>query len=346
MADQTLSTVSSALSQLYAPKLVSQFNRLSVLTAALPKKVGKGKNVAWDVHFSAGTAASYSDGADVSTYDVDTPVAATLSWGLYRTSFSVSGLAQAAAASSVGSAAELMALIETNAATKGMKLASTLNADFFTGTSAIVGLESAVAGSGTYAGVVPGTYSEWVSSELANGGVSRALTKSLLDNLEEDIYEACGMAPDLIVTTPAIARKYESLLDANSRWVVPTGDISAVQSGNGARSVLNDHSGFTGLAYKGIPIFRDRNCPAGKLFMLNRSFIDIEVLPQPGTNTATVEKAKELAGEWGANALGMLARIEAMAKTGDSDKFTMKVYCQMAVRRRNAHGILKDILET
>lgn len=348
MALQDLATnLSSALSQVYAPRLIRNFNRLSVLASVIPKEAGRGKNVAWDTMMSAASAASFTDGADVSTYDVDTPVPATLSWGLYRSSFSISGLAQAAAASSSGTAEELMALIDTSATNSAMKLISTINADLFSGSSAIVGLASALAATGTYASIAKGTYSEWAGNVLANGGTSRALTKDLIDQLEASIYTASGQSPNIIVASPGVVRKFEGLFDSFNRNIVGPGEISAINRGNFSGSaVLPSNVGFTGLHYKGIPVYRDRNCQSGYLYMLNTDFLKLKFLPQPGVNTAAIAQSKELQGAPDTNMAGLAARLEAMAKTGDADKFTMKIYLQLACLRPNAHGMLQDISES
>lgn len=352
MATQDLATnLSSALSQLYAPKLVRAFNRLSVLAATLPKKPGRGKNVAWDVQFSAASAASYTDGADVSLYDVDTPVAATLSWGLYRSSFAVTGLAQAAAATSAGSADEIMQLIDSSADNSAAKLISTINADLFAGTGAgttITGLASALAATGTYANIAKGTYTEWAGNVSSNGAVSRALTKDLMDTMEASIYTASGLVPNIIVASPGVVRKFESLFDQYSKMILTSGEVSNIQKSFATGApIVADNVGWTGLHYKGIPVYRDRNCQTGYMYFLNTEQLELQVLPQPNVNTSVISSERNLAGlPSGVNVSDVMGRIEAMAKTGDADKFTLKVYLQLKVSRPNAHGFISDISES
>ncbi|GAC1576971.1 MAG: hypothetical protein NVS3B7_10100 [Candidatus Elarobacter sp.] len=348
MALQDLATnLNAALSQLYAPKVIRAFNRISILSAMLPKAPGRGKNVAWDVYVSGNSAASYTDGADVATYDVDTPLPATLSWGLYRQSFQISGLAQAAAASSYGSADELIALIDTSASNSAMKLVSTVNADLFTGSgaNAITGLSTALAATGTYAGIAKGTYAEWAGNVYANGGVARNLTKDLMDQTEAGIYTASSLTPDCIVASPGVVRKFESLFDQMNRVILAGGEVSTVQRNVGSGAVLPDAVGWTGLSYKGIPVYRDRNCPTGTMYMLNRSMIQLQYLPQPSVNTAAIAQDRLMQGLPDTNMVGLAARLEAMAKTGDADKFTMKIYLQLAVLRPNTCGVIQDISE-
>lgn len=351
MAIQDLGTnLSAALSQLYAPSLIRQFNRMSVLATLLPKKMGRGKNAGWDVMFTGNSAQTFADGADVATYDVDTPVPATLPWGLYRSSFSISGLAQAVAATSAGSADELMDLVNTSAENAAMKLVSLVNADLFAGTGAgtqMTGLATAVSASGTYATIAKGSFAEFQGTVLANGGTVRTLTKDLIDQLEAAVFIACGFRPTVIVCSAGVARKYEGLFDSLSRVILAgPGEISAQSNtGRSSSSILQDADGFTGLHYKGIPVYRDRNCQANTLYMLNTNFIELQYMPQPGVNTAVIAADKDLHGLPNTNMAGLAARIESMAKTGDADKFTMKLYLQLAVKRPNTCAILQDISE-
>jgi len=347
MALQDLATnLDDALSQLYAPKLVRAFNRASVLGSLLPKKIGRGKNIAWDVMFSGASAASYTDGADVSTYDVDTPVPATLSWGLYRSSFSVSGLAQAAAATSAGSAQELLDIIGTSIDNSAMKLSSTLNAAMFAGTGSgttLTGLATALDNTGTYAGIARASYSEWQANVLSNGGSNRALTKALLDSLEADIFEACGFGPNAIVMTADLASKYESLFDAQTRvMLAPGNEISPMNPNGGAPGNIINPSGFTGFTYKGIPVYRDRDATANVVYMLNTEALHIEFLPQPQKTTASMSGNVQAMGS-SATDMGLAFKLESVAKTGDADKFTMKAYLNLVVTRPNACGVLKDV---
>jgi hypothetical protein len=350
MASQDLATnLSAALSQVYAPKLIRQFNRQSVLATLLMKQNGQGKNVAWDNFFSGASAASYTDGADVSTYDVDTPVAGTIGWGLYRSSFAVTGLAQAAAATSLGSADELVALIESSAQNSASKLIRKINTDLFTGTAApaIVGLGTAIAATGTYAGISQGTYSEWASTVNANGGTPRALTKVLMDTVMSSIRTSSGLRPNLIVCDEGSWRKLEAIQDTSKRVIVTPSNEMGVGFGTGAGSFMMPNAGvnegWTGTFYKNIPVFTDIDCPDGFMYFLNTDFAKIKVLPQPGVNTAAIAAMKELQAFPSTNMAGLAARIEAMAKTGDADKFTMKLYLQLEINKRNAHGLLKDI---
>jgi hypothetical protein len=351
MATQVLSDISSALSQLFAPELQRQFNRNSVLAELLPKKNGNGKNVAWDVRFSRSThAAAFTEGADVgaSELQTDTTVPATLSWASYRVGFSLSGLSVAAAASSPGSAVELLDQFQTNLEDAASDLVSQINAGLYSGagtSSAVAGLvgAGAIAATGTYANVSRSTYSEWASNVLANGGTGRSLSKSLMDQIEANIYTNSGQTPDLIVAHPSITQTYESLFDSISRVMVERGEIAALKAPNvSGAPLIATNSGYTGLTYKGIPIYRDRNCPATQMFFLNTGYTEIKVLPMVDMGTVTMSGNKPMSGGPG-NATGISAKVQSLAKNGDSDRFQLVTYLQLCVRRPNTCGVISDL---
>jgi hypothetical protein len=352
MATQVLADILTSLSQVFAPALDRQFNHLSVLAELLPKQNGAGKNVAWDVRFSRTThAANFTEGADVAAgeFNVDVTQPASLSWAAYRAAFALSGLSVAAAAGSVGSALELLDQFGSNLVDAGSDLVSQINAGLYSaaGTgSLLAGLSGAgaIAATGTYANINRSTYAEWAANVLSNGGVGRALTKALMDQMEENIYSACGMMPDIIVTTPALARTYESLFDTIQRVIVERGDITSINPNvtNVGGGMIPANTGYTGLSYKGIPIYRDRNCPTGKMFFLNRQYVAIRVLPQVNMGNSVMQQNTMLAGAPG-NDTRIQARIDSLAKNGDADKFQLVAYLQLAVRKPNACGLIDDL---
>jgi hypothetical protein len=349
---QVLSDISTALSQLFAPELARQFNRHSVIAELIPKKTGTGKNVAWDTRFSRTThAAAFTEGSDIAAgeFNTDPTQPASLSWGMYRVAFSLSGLSVAAAATSPGSALELLDQFQTNLEDAAMDLVSQINAAVYAGTGAsgqIAGFigGGALAATGTYAGVNRTTYPEWAGNVLGNSGTPRPLTKPLLDQLEGNIYTACGMPPDVIVCSPSIAQEYEQLFDTVKRVMIERGELSAMANGNtvSGEPMIARNSGYTGLTYKGIPIYRDRNCPGAQLFMLNSQYTEIKVLPQVELGAVSLAENKAMSGAPG-NPTGISAKVESLAKTGDADKFQLKVYLQLVCRRPNASGYLDDL---
>ncbi len=363
MALELRSDIQAAFSELFDKRVQRQMNRKAVLLSRLTKKRGGGKNLAWDVEFSGASAGTFTEGADVAGGDLaqDIKVPATLSWGLYRSSFGVSGLAKAVAMSSITSPEQIQDLVGDDLIGSATKLASQLNKALYNGSGAgaIIGLQTQLAASGTYANIDRGTYSEWAGNVNANGGIKRALTKFLLDDMERRIYEACGEMPTIYVTTPKIAQKYEALFDSLNRTILVKSDLSAA-SGQGGQGPEWDHeNGETGLNYKGNAILRDKDCPTSQFFMLCGDYLTFEAVP-PGTtamnDTGVGGGELELeAGNFGeagegnegdTESVGIPVHYQKIAKLGDSDRFSLVVYPQVKNRRCNAGGYIDDIDET
>lgn len=344
----TLSNVANALSQRFASKLSRQFNRMSVVAAALPSEEGFGKNVAWDAEFSGATAGSYAEGADVAggELNVDVLVPATLSWGHYRSAFKVSETELDAASSSQGSADAILALLDERIMSAGSKLASVINSDLWVGTGTdgsgnpnIVGLHGgALETSGIYAGVNRATYVEWKGNVLANGGVARALTVDLMDQMEANIFSASGVRPNLIVCDPATFRKYKGLFESVRR-IEGTGPIDRYDTSTSE------------LFYQGIPILRDKDATAGTMSFLNTK--DVKKIYLPSTKMAQSDVFKTMMkegvgsnGDGEDNFTGLPFKIAPLAKNGDSLTFFVKSVLNLKVARPCSMGYIKDLATT
>lgn len=350
MAVENLAGVTDALSQLFDAILRRQTNRQAVLLAMLMKMTGRGKNVAWDVTFDNHTGdSSYLEGADAPASDIenDTEEDAILQWALRRREIGVSSLIKKVAGSSIGNAVEYLDLIMKKALDSGSRMLSDMNIDCFTGTGVnIIGLQTALATSGTYATIDKGVETEWQGNIDANGGVPRALTKGLLDALDASIFTAAGMRPSVIVTTPGVATKYENLLDAIARQILETGELSP-RVGTIGQPLPGLDNGFTGLHYKGVPIYRDKDTPTGELYMLGLDDIEFVTLPRESTGeTATSFVETMLTDEKLRPAGSMNVALMALAKLGSSDRFLLELHPQLVVHRPNRHGIIQDIDET
>lgn len=362
MAIDNLAAISNALSTTFAPNIVRAFNREAVLAKLLPVRddggQGDAKQVAWDVSFSGASAAAFAEGADVQVSDFaqDVDVPATLPWGLYRSSFALTNLEITAAARSLKNAEVLGNMVLHRLMGSITKLASVINADLWSGTGTsgggnpnIVGFvgssyNGALITSGSYATLSVGTYPEWASNLLTNGGTARPLTFALLSQLERNIYVNSGRRPNCIVTSPGVLSKYESLFETQKRYNSNEGGavdryVGSIQSGMGGME--------TNLSWRDIPIFRDRNAPTGTLLMLNLDDLAMKFLPFPASSDGVTQTAVNLPSSNGASPTPtpLLAHIYPLARTGDAQKFSVVIYMQLAVQRTNSQGILGDISE-
>lgn len=332
-----LSEVQNVLNQTFAPALADQLNNRVDVVRLVPKTIGGGKNIAFDVKVASDhVAGSYADGATMTGGGGNaksTRVPAILQWKLVKAEFSLSGLALATASSS-GPAA-LANLFKTEIQDAARDLAVSLATQFYgdgTGNTNLDldGLGAIIATSGTYAGINRATYSTWRATRLANGAVARALTKNLMDQAERAVFRASGFRPSVIVTTPEVYTKYEALFDS----VVRTDSANRVYS-----------LGAEALAYKGIPVIRDARCPAGTMYFLSVDCCRFEQLPPLGMaeGNQLVQGYQPIVDPEGN--VGLQVGIELLGKTGDKIDGFLKVYGNMACTNPNQQAVIVDIEE-
>ncbi len=364
MAADSLSAISSALTRSFGARLIKAWNRQAVLARLLnvvsDDGQGEAKEIAWDVAFSGATAASFAEGSDVAAgeFNQDPLIPAILPWGQYRAPFKLSNLEINAAAKNMGGPAQLANIIGLRLEGSLTKMISQINADLFTGTGLdgssnpnIIGLQTALAPTGTYAGIAKGTYTEWSGNVLANGGVARPLTLDLLYNLEQLIFTSSGMFPSVIVTTAGVARKYAGLFETIRRTsdagMGPIGQFNGGTMGSG--QMYPSGPPAQDLFWRGIPVIRDRNCPTGNLFMITQSEMEIRPLPFAAAfaNLPGGAAPTQLPSSNGNQPVNtpITCAVYPLARNGSSVPFNAEVYLNLKVSRVNAHGMLQDISE-
>lgn len=345
MAAENLSGISGALAQTMAPQLTRNWNRQAVflqnIDITTAGGAGAGQNVSWDTEFSTSgaTAATFTEGADVTTYSQDPVTKALLNWGMYQSSFQLSNLEINAAAANIGNASALGDMIGERFLGAITSITDKMEQDCFTGTASpsLVGLTTAIAASGSYAGVAVGTYSEWAGNVQANGGTPQALTLAQLATAEGLAFVASGMEPDFLMTTPLIYSKYESLFNATVRTVT-----------DGSKPIPQFQGSSGRLFWRGKPIIRNRRCPAGKIFMMNSSAVELVVLPWANVpdGVMTVTKNALSSNGDGTDTVKIPFKVYPLARTGSAVKFAVEVYAQLKIRRPNAHVVISDVQET
>jgi hypothetical protein len=336
--------LSDILTTIFADDITRNIARACVLPQVLPVRYGRGKNISWVNSFTNGsgyTNGAVADGADVSVFNSDIKVPATLQYTTYVEAVAVGGRAQAAAMAS-GNPAELADLLGEEINEGITRLASAMSTAFYTGTGAsnqLQGLYSttgttygALIATGTYAGIDRSTYTEWACNVDAGSSVNRALTVDLMRDMRRTIYTASQQRPDLIITDPIQYENYAKLLGNNRRY---TQEVTL----RGQKIVLD--GGFMALEFDGIPVLEDINHPAGKMSFLNTSQCYITQLPfyKAGTNdmgevtlTGTPEE------QFGAGNVKLTARIKHLAEAGDATKLEILTYPQIVVKRPNTCG--------
>lgn len=344
-----LTDINSALGTTFAKQMVRAWNRTSVLlqemTIVSGGGQGGGKQVGWDVQFSGATAATFAEGADVSSFDNDAEVPATIAWGQYQSKFKLTNKEMNAAFANMGNATELEKILEERLFDAICAITSKINKDIIVGDGdeggnpTIVGLIEALDSSGTYATIDKGVKTEWAGIELGNSGTARPLTLDLLAAAEESEYKASGQSPEMLVTTPGVRRKYEGLFNSVQRIMSPNGSGGPIARMDG---------GSEDLFWRGRPVIRDKDVSTGILMGLRPSNLFLHVLPwapvemQP---TVVRDLISSNGGDLQKN-LGAFVNIYPLGRTGSAVKFVAEIYCQLRVPRTNEHFIVKDISET
>jgi len=349
MAAETLASISGALAQTFAPQITRLWNRQAILAKTLRSipgvGQGGGQNVAWDVEYSGATAASFAEGSDVasSEFSTDPVTKAVLSWGQYRSAFQLSNLEINAAAGNIANATALEDIVGERFLGSVTKLISKINLDCFSGTGGsnaaptIVGLDTALDSSGLYAGINKASITEWAGNKSSNGGTGRALTLPILAGGEQLAFTGSGMEPNLLVTTPGIHTKYESLFN----------DIVRIPS-DGGGPIPSFQGSTKNLYWRGNPVMRDRNATAGTLYMVNTDEVELVYLPFPGASPDGVSALnRDLPSSNGLDEerTPLMARCYPLGRTGSGVKFVVEIYIQLKVRRPNAHVIISDLIE-
>jgi hypothetical protein len=335
-----LAAVSSVLTKVFAPLTVRTANRRSLMLRLLQFRKGSGTSVQWAQEFTgAGTnAGAIADGSDAVTESNDARVPATLNWAVYSDTVKQSGLAVSAAATTM-SPEDLRDLMGRDVENSANALASKVNKDFYTQASSAAGklpvtaIDSAIAATGTYAGIDRGTYTGHAANVSLNSGTKRALTLSLMRSIRRQIFVAGGET-DLIVCDPVTFDYYGALMDPQRHYV------DQIRT---AKGPITLDPGWRALEFEGIPVLRDKDAPAGTMYMYDTKYIYWQYLPDatvPGFPKLADMIAKGDDKEPGSLPIALLA----LARTGDATKIMIKSYFQLVVERSNAQGVLGDLL--
>lgn len=332
MPINTLASIAPALPLEFDKKLARQWSRSAKLLSLLEVRMQGGKSVNWDVQFSSGAAASYNDGADVSSGEVTglNLQPAVLPWALYRRVFAMTQLAIDAASSSTMVATEIKNMFSESLFDNNADLMSKLNKEAYIGTGAntsLIGLIPALTAD-TYAGLSASTESEW-RANIKSGGSLANLTD--FRKMEADLFTVSGKRPDVIVTNASILSTYGGLFDTALHLI----------GGTRKFDIAADPTDM--LYFEGIPVIRDKDCPDGYAFFLNLD--DIYVAAMPPTvirDSAIYQVSRSYASDdnQSEDPIGLPVRMRSYATQGASSRFSIDTTCQLVVRRRNTQGVM------
>lgn len=224
---------------------------------------------------------------------------------------------------SVGVAREVTAVTSTNFTVSPPFAAAPASADSVVRSGAggsgtaqkeLTGIQTIVASSGTLFNVDPTVEPIWVSTVNSNGGTLRQLTDVLFANLAHSVAIAGGMDFDFAITTDGVHRSYSQGLTAIKRSV----NTLDLKGGYKALSI-SAGGGEIGLIW-------DRDAPGAKLF---------------GLNTSHLTQHEMSDWEWMDEDGAVLSRVSGV----DAYEAVLFKYHELTTDKRNAHGLISDLLE-
>lgn len=333
--DVTLSILQ--LSDILKDELVDSGNYQCNLMKVLPIKPARNANaITWAVDgYSGAPAETYAEGADVSAYTTATQFKPSLGYGRYRDNKNISGSAWRQAAMSPAPVAS-RDLIGAKLAEAIKYVTLELGIDAFTGTggNGIVGLETAIDVSTTYAGVDRSTNTGFRSTETTGGNA--ALSLPMLRNLIlNTMKRARNAKPTHLIGSFDTMGKIMGLADSNFR--VHFDGAAADRAAAKGLSI-----GFDYIDVLGIPFVADNNCPDGEIFAINDSVCHWEYVPAPNDGLGGYSMVS------GVDSLGdrlMLPFMLApLAKAGDSIKFSVMAELALVVRDPSKCGKLTNFV--
>lgn len=347
MAEITSTAIAAGLAQEY-PEVFSTVFRQFVAAQFIPTRPGSGKNDSFDVRFRSTQAArNATEGQDVTTYINDTFVPATGVWAEYDAAIKITGLANAIARSSGGTASEVKELRREALVAAYAELAVLLRADFYSGVStspqSLIGLYGgttigALGSTGTYYNINRGGAAplpNWAGNVLRNGGVKRKLMPKHIDQALTAVVDARGTMPNVMLANSALCDSLRETLNVQYVQEISTG---------GAPIRLS--AGYRAINYQGIPIVRDPSCTANVLFGLDTSQISFRQLTQESDPfvQATMQ-ALQAQGtvDMPGGGIPFTVMVSPISRGGDYARSLVTWKGQLRVHDPASHFVLADV---
>lgn len=344
MALQTAALL--VLAQNYAGDIVRQINRRSATLAFLRKTPGEGKNCAFVAQSSGADGEAYAEGADAANFAADGQSSAVLPWAMYRSNFSVSGLAKASARGSRTPEGNIE-LIARDIVDASAALASKINVAIFTGASGaspgqIVGLAEAIGSvSNTYATIDRSSGSNaFFRPYVVDPGSATALTFTQIRLDLTSIMKQGGVKPNLAIVGPETLNVIGALFDPQKFYMYQTMKVM------GGAGMIELDGGTGAIKFDGCVFVEDKDCPEGNIYYLNTDVVELQYLPLDEPAMGGSDEMVDGDITDGVDSIPLGIRIEALARTGDADKVMVKVYPQLVVKRPNMCGTRKNVAYT
>ncbi len=375
MATFSIADMGASMSTVYRRK-VTQTQRKTPILRLLSmlgslKQGNTGPNITWTPKFSGQAAGNPSlDGGAFITATSDQPVSASLAYGSIGAPAKLTDDIYWRGGPSAGISADYNTFNDMyneqrlDAVGAALKLCEQ---QIFTGTGSanqFVGLSTACAASGTYATIAPGTYSQWASTVVANGGVLRSLTIPLMKQTVRVIATASKAGrPNIAVTTPALMDVIEGLFDPYLQIPIAPGAMTGPNAGP-EKLVLNpgtvrtvggniNMDGFRHFywATAGVYFVESPDCTDtaqtnanNVIYFLNSDELELLYLEPPGPRMTLHDAGAAQAIE---QTMGPIANLQfeevPRGRVGYATEWDYTAKIGLKLTSRNAHGVLADV---
>lgn len=339
MTDTMQTTSLVELASVFSNEVVTQVNRTARLATILDKRLGKNPGgPQWPTEADGAFFEFASEGADVSSFQSDSQAGATLAWAMPRSNFHVAdeAMSRARAVGNPSGNDDLWLRAMLNASDK---FGSQININSFSGTSNIIGLDTALNDSNTYATIdrtqLANAY--W-KSNVFDPGSATSITKALVRSDIATIFATGGVRPDLAVCHPSIFAQVASAFDANRYF--------QNQAADGLKKNFLGDAGVTSVAIDGVLFVEDKDAfydatdGYGSIYYLNTRHVYYEYIPyldNYGFEYSEFQRGNQVPEA------PFAMQFVPIAKTGSSSKAYIRAQLQLVVDRPNRCGVRKHV---
>jgi hypothetical protein len=160
--------------------------------------------------------------------------------------------------------------------------------------------------------LVPGK-GRWQSPVFSAGGVNRALSEGLMIQMCDEVKKASGTVPTVVFTSLGVRRSYFNLLSQQRRY-------------NDTKEFAGGHTGLAFNFGTEIPVVADVDCSPNTMYMINET---------------KIKQVQNTPWQW------IDEQGEILQKLPNFDIFQaeMRRFWELATVQRNAHGVIRDIIE-
>jgi hypothetical protein len=276
-----------------ADAIISEVQLATPMLARLIGTARPGRNGSgpvWDVRGGRVTTAAHADGSTFGTPTVDTVSQPALGWGNYETPFEVTD--EALGSAMMGNPdqyrGDAMGYLFQNALKNHLKK---LEAELFSGTGSnhIIGFDTALDDSNTYAGISRSAVPNF-GSYIKDPGSPTTVTKGLLEDFVSEAADNCGDYMAFMVARNRLFNKinqaYQGVLTANQNSNVPFTNAGLGRSDSISILGVPTSAVFDGYVSNNVS---PGSSDYGHLYAFGSNAVHLEIRKYPGAEKVVLD---------------------------------------------------------